>query len=301
MTPSPSSKSLNLRYKPLSEELLKSPAHQKVEKLWIGPRLSQHMSPSLVVQSLPSSLQHLDWDMTDSATPILDGVLRQLLQTPSLRHLCLRFRGDDYAVMLSKHLANATLESLDLRGNHISDIGAQALASSLSSKSSSLVCLNLGYNRIGNDGIQALSQALRSSNNDKLQRINLSCNVFGQEGANALAHMLETNVSLKELSLFCNHIPHASCVQLAHSLQNYNYTLQHLKLGGTLTDTFCDIRLEIEFLLKLNRNGRDKLRAAQVGLDEWWNDVILSNHDEEDVDVLLYFLSNKPELLCTGQ
>lgn len=290
--PSSPSKTLNLRYRPISQELLSSPANQDVEKLWIGP--SPKMCPALVVESLPSSLQYLDWDMTDT-TSIQDEVLEKLFQKKSLRHLCLRFRGDKGAILLSKHLATASsLESLDLRGNHISDIGAQALAGALKQESSSLACLNLGYNRIGDDGIQALSQVL-GQDSCTLQCLNLSCNAFGQEGAHYLALSLKTNSSLKQVSLFCNHISHAACVELACSLK-HNFTLEQLKLGGTLTDTVSEIRLFIEYLLKLNRGGRNKLREQELPHEEW--STILSNA-ANDLDVLLFFVSNKPELVMS--
>lgn len=276
-------KTLNLRYKPVSQELLSS--HQNVEKLWIGP--SHRMSPTLVVQSLPSNLHSLDWDMTDSTME--DAVLHDLFQIKSLKHVCLRFRGDEGVIQLSKRLGGASsLESLDLRGNHISDVGAQALACAL--VESSLTSLNLGYNRIGDVGMNALCSTLNRTN---LECLNLSCNLFGQEGANSLAASLKTNVSLKEVSLFCNHIPHDACVELAHALEYFNVTLELVKLGGTLTDTFSDVRLRIEYLLKLNRGGRHKIRETGMDHGEWMD--VLSN--TEDVDVLMFFVSNKPELI----
>lgn len=283
------SKTLNLRYKPVSQELLTS--HQAVEKLWIGP--SHKMSPLQVVHLLPVNLQCLDWDMTD-ATTIDDDVLEALFQKKSLSHLCLRFRGDEGVIQLSKHLAAAAastpLQSLDLRGNHISCIGATALASCLAG--SSLLSLNLAYNRIDDAGMKALCAALGKT---RLEYLNLSCNFFGQDGANSLAASLKTNCSLREVSLFCNHIPHASCVKLVQILERDNVTLHQIKLGGTLTDTFCNVRLAIEYLLKLNRSGRYKLRQDNLDHAEWMN--VLSN--ASDVDVLLYFLSNKPQLVSS--
>ena len=284
------SKQLNLRYKPVSQELLRSPAHEGIEKLWIGP--SHSISPLLVVQSLPTSLQHLDWDMTGDGVSIQTEVLDALFQKQTLRHLCLRFRGDDGAVQLSKHLATALhLESLDLRGNYITDIGAQALASAL--QGSRLVSLNLGYNRIGDDGIKALSQVL-SKSCCQLEQLNLSCNTFGPQGTAHLAQALRKNRSLKELSLFCNHISYASCVELAESLNSHNYTLERLKLGGTLTDTFSDVRLCIEHFLKLNRGGRHKLRDFAQSREEWL--AILADASG-DLDMLFTFVSNKPDVI----
>lgn len=289
LSSSNSTKTLNLRYKPVSQELLDSCCD--VEKLWIGPRLD--MAPSLVIQSLPTSLEHLDWDMTDSTNTIDGDILKELFRKTSLKHLCLRFRGDEGAVLLSQHLHNASLllESLDLRGNSIGNVGVQALASVL--HESSITSLNLGYNRIGNEGVEALSKVL-SDSDCKLRYLNLSCNVFGQEGANHLAFSLRKNTSLQELSLFCNHIPHDSCIEFAATLEHSNVTLQHLKLGGTLTDVFSDIRVKIDYFLKLNQNGRSILQKHDLEEDEWWQKIVQANGD---LDVLLFFLSNKPELL----
>lgn len=277
-------KQLNLRHQPLSKERLR--VHKDLERLWIGP--SQGGMSKDLVQSLPQSLEYLDWDMTGDGNSIQEEVLETLLKCSSIRHLCLRFRGDEGALILAKKIGGAvSLESLDLRGNHIGNCGALALAQALIG--SSLLSLNLGYNCIGTQGIEAFAEVLEHPSS-QLQGLNLSCNAFDEMGAICLANVLSRNHSLKELSLFCNQINPTVCDALVESLGT-NYTLEHIKLGATLTDTFSPIRMEIEHLLKLNRGGRGMLRKDKLPHALWPN--ILSR---AQVDVLFTFVSEKPEL-----
>jgi hypothetical protein len=250
-----------------------------------------------LVESLPQTLEYLDWDMTgEDDNSIQEEVLGTLLKCSSVRHLCLRFRGDEGALILAKNLGGAvSLESLDLRGNHIGNCGALALVQALIG--SSLLSLNLGYNCIGNEGIEALAQVLEHPST-QLQGLNLSCNVFDEKGAICLANVLARNHSLRELSLFCNQINPTVCDALLKSLRT-NYTLKHIRLGATLTDTFSPIRMEIEHHLKLNRGGRAMLRKDNNTLPHALWPYILSKQAAQ-VDVLFMFVSEKPELFCNA-
>lgn len=279
-------KQLNLRHQPLSKERLS--IHKDLQRLWIGP--SQNGMSRELVESLPQSLEYLDWDMTGENS-IHEEALDAFLRLSTAQHLCLRFRGDEGAEILARHLGGSSLESLDLRGCHIGNRGALALAHALIG--SSILSLNLGYNRIGNEGMEAFAQALNNPS-FKLQGLNLSCNVFDEEGAIGLVESLSSNQSLRELSLFCNRINPAVCNALIETLGT-NYTLQHVKLGATLTDTFSPIRMEIDYLLKLNRGGRDLLRKLKFPQSMWAN-IFAS----AEPDVLFLFVSEKPELVCNA-
>jgi hypothetical protein len=277
-------KQLNVRHQPLSKERLS--VHKDLEKLWIGP--SQNGMCVELVESFPQSLEYLDWDMTGDNS-VHEEALDTLLKLSFTRHLCLRFRGDEGAVILSKHLGGASsLESLDLRGCHIGNRGALALVQALIG--SSVLSLNLGYNRIGNEGIEAFAQVFNNPSS-KLQGLNLSCNLFDEEGAIGLVESLSSNQSLRELSLFCNQINPTVCNALVETLGR-NYTLEHVTLGATLTDIFSPIRMEIEYLLKLNRGGRDMLRKLKLPQSMWAN-IFAS----AEADVLFLFVSEKPELV----
>jgi hypothetical protein len=241
-----------------------------------------------LVESLPQSLEYMDWDMTGDNS-INEETLDTFLKLSSVRHLCLRFRGDEGAAILSKHLGGAnSLESLDLRGCNIGNHGALALAQAL--LSSSILSLNLGYNCIGNEGMEAFAQVLNNPSS-KLQRLNLSCNAFDEEGAIGLVKSLSSNQCLKELSLFCNRINLAVCSALVETLGR-NYTLKNVKLGATLTDTFSPMRMEVDYLLKLNRGGRDVLRKLKFPQSVWAN--ILASAEP---DLVFLFVSEKPELV----
>jgi hypothetical protein len=130
-------KQLNWRHQVVANPAAQLSQYDCLEKLWIGP----NVDPSIVYALPTDSLVTLDWDMTDDAGSsngggvlVNDGALEALLQHPSLRSLCLRFRGDSVVLSLAKYLhlsPRQRLESLDLRGNQISDVGATALAEAL--------------------------------------------------------------------------------------------------------------------------------------------------------------------------
>eukprot|EP00300_Choanocystis_sp_HF-7_P000986 c10812_g1_i3.p1 GENE.c10812_g1_i3~~c10812_g1_i3.p1 ORF type:complete len:199 (+),score=34.05 c10812_g1_i3:389-985(+) len=79
---------------------------------------------------------------------------------------------------------------LSLKGNSVSDSGAQVLASALLQQGK-IESLNLSGNNIGNAGVVALADLLRA--NYPLRQINLSFNQFGLEGARALGAGLQNS------------------------------------------------------------------------------------------------------------
>ena len=62
-----------------------------------------------------------------------------------------------------------------------------------------LTSLNLSYNQIGPEEVQALANALQ--NNTALTSLNLGYNHIGNEGAQALATALQNNATLTSLNL----------------------------------------------------------------------------------------------------
>lgn len=272
---------LNLKHQVVCQERLSS--HEDLEKLFVGP---SHGLTKALVESLPVTLCHVDWDMTGSPS-IQSEALECLLKRP-LRHLCLRFRGDECALVLSRHLSS-NIESLDLRGNQIGDPGVVALARAITHDCPSLSSLNLAYNSIGDAGVDALARLLQDPSCN-LQQLNLRCNIFGEQSALRLVEALSCNSSLKELSLNCNQIASKVCQALVDTL-HCNFSIKQIKLGATLTDTFSEERMEIEYLLKLNCGGRYLLKQNDLPCAIWPN--VLSRSDQ---DLIYTFLSGKPEL-----
>jgi len=64
--------------------------------------------------------------------------------------------------------------------------------------------LDLDYNRIGDEGAEALGEAIKT--NPSITKLNLNRNQIGDEGAIALAEALQTNTSITALGLYGNQI-----------------------------------------------------------------------------------------------
>ncbi|XP_073729913.1 NLR family CARD domain-containing protein 3-like isoform X2 [Misgurnus anguillicaudatus] len=105
----------------------------------------------------------------------------------------------------------------DLSRCNLTEKSCSALASVLSSNSSSLRELNLNVNNLQDSGVKLLSDGLKNSN-CKLEILQLCCCDIGDEGFAALASALRSNPShLTELNLSYNH-PGDSGVKLLSDL-----------------------------------------------------------------------------------
>jgi Ran GTPase-activating protein (RanGAP) involved in mRNA processing and transport len=122
------------------------------------------------------------------------------------------------AAMLKK---NKTIKELDLSGNYIGNNGAKELTDTLK-KNKTITKLYLQYNNIGDAGVIVLGRACAGKeievefNDDEKndlfkkaqgtfegEKLDLSNNNIGIEGAIAIAGMLEKNKTIKELNLAC--------------------------------------------------------------------------------------------------
>ena len=79
-----------------------------------------------------------------------------------------------------------------------------------------LESLNLGSNRIGDEGMVILCEALKS--NSTLKELNLHANNIGPVGAQSLANMLQFNTSLTSLDLSDNGIQYGGAEAVAAAL-----------------------------------------------------------------------------------
>ncbi|KFH71343.1 hypothetical protein MVEG_01643 [Podila verticillata NRRL 6337] len=84
-------------------------------------------------------------------------------------------------------------DHFELGTNLIGDNGAQALSEALKINST-LTTLNLRSNFIGDDGAQALAEALKT--NSTLSVLDLSDNSIGNYGVQALSEALKTNSTI---------------------------------------------------------------------------------------------------------
>ncbi|CAF0750060.1 unnamed protein product [Rotaria sp. Silwood1] len=177
------------------------------------------------------------WAIDLDRQNLTDRDMKIIVKYAIIKNHCKRIRLRDNnftsycTTILSEGLYNnTTLKSLDLRNNHLSDLGVQILA--LSIIHSNVETLNLESNDITSEGAQYLAQILRNSRT--LTELYLSKNFLGDRGVKYLANALsEDTINIQE--------------QSNNSISVANQTiLQHLYLGqNDITDEgikyLCDM------------------------------------------------------------
>lgn len=107
---------------------------------------------------------------------------------------------EDADVIILAHalMGNTTVVRINLWFNRIGDAGARALADMLA-VNRTLINIHLDYNSIGDEGACALATALKK--NDTLTSIGLSNNRIGDEGAHCIADMMSHNSTIRQIHL----------------------------------------------------------------------------------------------------
>ncbi|XP_051991737.1 NLR family CARD domain-containing protein 3-like isoform X20 [Xyrauchen texanus] len=140
----------------------------------------------------------------------------------------------------------------DLMGCDLTEQSCSALASVLSSNSSSLRELDLSNNDLQDSGVKLLSDALKSPH-CTLEILRLSGCMVTEEGCCSVASALRSNLSrLKELDLSYNHPGESGVRLLSERLNDQNCTLDKLNVdhGGEFRITagphkyVCDLTLD---------------------------------------------------------
>ncbi|CAH3119463.1 unnamed protein product [Porites lobata] len=122
------------------------------------------------------------------------------------------------------------LERLDLGNNKITDEGVKHLSTALTQTNCTLNSLNLGANNITDEGVKHLSTALTQTN-CTLNSLNLWENNITDEGVKHLSTALtHTNCTLNTLNLKRNNITDEGVKHLSTVLTNTNCTLNSLNL-----------------------------------------------------------------------
>ncbi|NXJ94977.1 LRC45 protein, partial [Corythaixoides concolor] len=172
--------------------------------------------------------------------------------------------------------SNTTVKSLDLKGNNLRTMGAEALGKLLR-QNKSIRSLILEWNSLGvwEEGFSFFCQGLGA--NKFLQRLDLRNNQINHQGAGELAVALKQNVSLQELDLRWNNIGLLGGRALLNCLHN-NKTLKRLELAGNNVPS--DILKAVEQAMDHNQDRQAILRETQ-NRAHILNKEVLSLKDEK--------------------
>jgi plasmid maintenance system antidote protein VapI len=134
------------------------------------------------------------------------------------------------ASIIADALINDTnLGILYLHDNHISDLGVQYIAQSLSIKNLTLKILDLGSNDITDDGAEHLAEMLKT--NQTLIHLYLRNNKIGDRGIQALANTLAyPNKTLEELVLDQNKMISDLSIEILVNMLVQNRSLKTLRI-----------------------------------------------------------------------
>jgi Ran GTPase-activating protein (RanGAP) involved in mRNA processing and transport len=135
--------------------------------------------------------------------------------------------GAAYLANVLKH--NYTLRDLRLADNQIGDAGASLLVEGLAgndSRDADFERLDLSWNGIGLDGAISFAEALKE--NAKVEMVDLTGNQIDSRGAEAIADAISYNHSLRELTLTHNQIGNVGAMAFAMALGKLSCHLHKL-------------------------------------------------------------------------
>uniref|UniRef100_A0A671KSD0 Uncharacterized protein n=1 Tax=Sinocyclocheilus anshuiensis TaxID=1608454 RepID=A0A671KSD0_9TELE len=128
------------------------------------------------------------------------------------------------ALLQDKH---CTLNTLMLNNNSITAEGCAALTSAFNSNPSNLIELDLSGNKLENSGMKKICHLLENTQ-FRLEKLNLRKCGLREESCSALATVLRSNSSLKDLDMSNNNLQDSGVKKLQNGLENTNCTLKKL-------------------------------------------------------------------------
>ena len=202
--------------------------------------LSEEIAESLVkriaVDINSISLNHADGPLSGrllfalrcvSGHPRLVGTLGESLKFTRFSFQADSIDDSDVASLSQALVKNSSLIHLDLSFNRVRVSGAESLSHALL-ENSSLTYLKLMWSDIGDSGAESLSKAL--TKNSSLQRLDLRRNRIGDDGAVSLFQALAVNSSLISLDLMWNSIGDSSTASIFQALEtNSSLTILDLR------------------------------------------------------------------------
>ena len=158
---------------------------------------------------------------------------------------------------------STNLNSLELAYNFIGDKG-MILLSNLLETNTALTFINLSNNEITSVGINTFfTNMARRENNNSLTGIDLSWNSIGSEEIQALSINLQKNTTLKSLNLYSTQIKEKESLVLFESLK-MNSTLTCLNLGYNPIGK--QGLFSLSEILKTNGTGLTSLNLSRIDI-----------------------------------
>ncbi len=153
---------------------------------------------------------------------------------------------------LSQAVVTGALASVDLSGNHLTHYGRdmtgiKELAAALG-VNGSLTALNLSSNRLKDEGVSAVCEAIQSNKETKLALLNIENNGIGPVGGNAVAAMVAVTGAQTSVDVGWNDITGDAAQELATVV-----------LSMPTLEIFCNIpikKLRADSLSELDLSGK---------------------------------------------
>ncbi|CAM4659104.1 unnamed protein product [Leuciscus chuanchicus] len=169
------------------------------------------------------------------------------------------------------------LKILKLSDCSITEEGYKALASALRSNPSHLIELDLRGNDPGQSGVKELDDLLQDQN-CQLKTLRLRNCGLTEESCSALATVLRSNSSLKELDMSNNNLQDSGVKKLQNALENTNCTLERLRFSDCrITEEgykalASALRSNPSHLIELDLTGNDPGQSGVKKLNDLLQD-----------------------------
>jgi hypothetical protein len=125
-----------------------------------------------------------------------------------------------------------SLTELDLEGKDVGVEGGMVVAG-LIPVMGGLTALDLSSNRLNDEGISAVCEAIQSNKETKIASLNMGANSIGPMGAKSVAAMVAVTGALTKLSLAQNELEEQGTKAICEALEQ-NTTLKELDISGSL-------------------------------------------------------------------
>ena len=177
------------------------------------------------------------------------SLAKRLKYMDNLEALYLHYNsiGDDGMIALATEMQKLKLNlyNLNLRSNAFGDAGALALAKALNGMSR-LMYLNIGKNKISNEGIIAISNAIKKK---QLQELHVDKNQFDDAAVHQIVKTLKfiQRPKLRKFTLHTKTFSESTCLEVASFIGKSAKKIEHLDLSGMNISTKCAAVLSLAF------------------------------------------------------